>query len=90
VDKIRNLFVRSRESEAQFIVRALQKKMRLNMGEKTLLVALAHTFLHRECKSPSVEKKQKAAEMLSTVYRSILTPFLSFSHIPVKRVTKLA
>ena len=39
-DRVRQLLVSSRESEAQFIVRLLQGKIRINMGPKTVVVRI--------------------------------------------------
>jgi ATP-dependent DNA ligase len=44
-DRVRQLLVSSRESEAQFIVRLLQGKIRINMGPKTVVVRIT-TLIH--------------------------------------------
>ena len=43
-EKIKQMLVSAQEKEAQYIVRALQGKMRIGASEQTVLVALAHAF----------------------------------------------
>ncbi len=61
-------------SEAKFIVRFLEGKLRLGLAEKTVLVALAHAMVTYETekkgnKVPSSEQLAKGEEILKTVYR---------------------
>lgn len=61
-------------SEAKFIIRFLEGKLRLGLAEKTILVALAHAMVSHEAektgnKIPSSEQLAKGEEVLKTVYR---------------------
>ena len=61
-------------SEAKFIVRTLEGKLRLGLAEKTVLVALAHAMVVHETekkgnKVPSSEQLAKGETILKTVYR---------------------
>ena len=61
-------------SEAKFIVRFLEGKLRLGLAEKTVLVALAHAMVMHETdkkgnKVPSSEQLAKGEAILKTVYR---------------------
>ena len=61
-------------SEAKFIVRFLEGKLRLGLAEKTVLVALAHAMVIHETekkgtKVPSSEQLAKGESILKTVYR---------------------
>ena len=61
-------------SEAKFIVRFLEGKLRLGLAEKTVLVALAHAIVIYEAekkgnKLPSSENLAKGESILKTVYR---------------------
>ena len=47
VDIIKGIMVKCQGSEAKFIVRALQGKLRIGTAEQTVLVALAHSFALR-------------------------------------------
>lgn len=62
-------------SEAKFIIRFLEGKLRLGLAEKTVLVALAHAMVIHETeqkskKVPSGEKLAEGEAILKTVYRS--------------------
>ena len=61
-------------SEAKFIIRFLEGKLRLGLAEKTVLVALAHAMVIHETekkgnKLPSSEKLAEGEAVLKTVYR---------------------
>ncbi len=61
-------------SEAKFIVRFLEGKLRLGLAEKTVLVGLAHAMVIHETekkgnKLPSSEKLAEGEAILKTVYR---------------------
>ena len=61
-------------SEAKFIVRFLEGKLRLGLAEKTVLVALSHAIVAHEIerkgsKVPSSEQLAKGEAVLKTVYR---------------------
>ena len=61
-------------SEAKFLVRFLEGKLRLGLAEKTVLVALAHAVVIHETekkgnKLPSSEQLAKGESILKTVYR---------------------
>lgn len=61
-------------SEAKFIIRFLEGKLRLGLAEKTVLVGLAHAMVIHETekagsKFPSSEQLAKGEAILKTVYR---------------------
>lgn len=61
-------------SEAKFIIRFLEGKLRLGLAEKTVLVALAHAMVIHETeqkgnKLPSSEQLANGDSILKTVYR---------------------
>ena len=61
-------------SEAKFIIRFLEGKLRLGLAEKTVLVAIAHAMVMHETaqkgeKVPSSEKLAQGEAILKTVYR---------------------
>ena len=63
-------------SEAKFIVRFLEGKLRLGLAEKTVLVALAHAMVIHETakngkKVPSSEELARGEAILKTVYRYV-------------------
>lgn len=68
-------------SEAKFIIRFLEGKLRLGLAEKTVLVAIAHAMVMHETgqkgeKVPSSEKLAQGEAILKTVYRyAILDAF---------------
>ncbi|OJJ50567.1 hypothetical protein ASPZODRAFT_126455 [Penicilliopsis zonata CBS 506.65] len=63
-------------SEAKFIVRFLEGKLRLGLAEKTVLVALAQAVVAHEAavkgdKAPSAEKLAEGEAILKTVYSEL-------------------
>ena len=61
-------------SEAKFIIRFLEGKLRLGLAEKTVLVALAHAMVVHEAeqkgkKLPSSEQLARGESILKTVFR---------------------
>lgn len=60
-------------SEAKFIVRTLEGKMRLGLAEKTVVVAVAQAIIFHEMtlegKTPSTTDLAKAESILKTIYR---------------------
>ena len=63
-------------SEAKYIIRFLEGKLRLGLAEKTVLVALAHAVVTHEAESqgkklPAQEKLAEGEAILKTVYRYV-------------------
>ena len=62
-------------SEAKFIIRFLEGKLRLGLAERTVVVALAHAMVFHETaakggKVPSADELAKGEAILKTVFRS--------------------
>ena len=63
-------------SEAKFIIRFLEGKLRLGLAEKTVVVALAHAMVFHETaakgdKVPSADQLAKGEAILKTVFRLV-------------------
>lgn len=60
-------------SEAKFIIRALEGKMRLGLADKTVLISLAQAMVTHELsqdgKPPTTDKLAKGESILKSVYR---------------------
>ena len=84
-------------SEAKFIIRFLEGKLRLGLAEKTVLVALAHAMVIHETgmmgdKLPSSEQLAKGESILKTVYRYFSLhgkPFFFWKLTFLQRITEL-
>jgi DNA ligase-1 len=64
-------------SEAKFIVRTLEGKMRLGLADKTVLVSLAqamtyHDVMTKTNKAPTTEQLEKGERVLKNVYKYVL------------------
>ena len=81
-------------SEAKFIVRFLEGKLRLGLAEKTVLVGLAHAMVIHETekkgsKLPSSEKLAEGEAILKTVYRLATQGTMLFLLTGFQRIAKL-
>ena len=71
-------------SEAKFIVRTLEGKMRLGLADKTVLVSLAqamtyHDVMTKTNKAPTTDQLEKGERVLKNVYKYV---FYLFSNLP--------
>jgi DNA ligase-1 len=75
-------------SEAKYIIRFLEGKLRLGLAEKTVIVSLAQAVVAHEAakkgKVPSTSDIEKGESILKTVYRFVsltMTGYLSAAHM---------
>lgn len=76
VGLINKLLSSAQDTEAKYLVRGLEGKLRLGLQEKTLIVALSQAVVvheHEQAgkKAPSIEVMAKAEEMLKSVYSEL-------------------
>jgi DNA ligase-1 len=70
-------------SEAKFIVRTLEGKMRLGLADKTVLVSMAqamtyHDVMTKTNKAPTTEQLEKGERVLKNVYKYVPCHFSTF------------
>lgn len=72
-DKIRHLLVCCRESEAQFVIKMLQGKMRINLGPKSVVAGLSHAYAYAELgnKNPGDERLKKAVQLVNAAFSQL-------------------
>lgn len=65
-------------SEAKYLIRFLEGKLRLGLAERTVLVSLAQAMIcheaERDGKVPSTSEMEKAESILKEVYRFVTSP----------------
>ncbi|KAF0975816.1 hypothetical protein FDP41_005143 [Naegleria fowleri] len=73
VEKIKLLLVSAVDVEPMFIIRSLQGKLRIGLGEETVLIALSHAVLLSKKSKKSVDENDLkfAKETLKSVYSEI-------------------
>jgi DNA ligase-1 len=78
-------------SEAKYLIRFLEGKLRLGLAEKTVIVSLAQAMVAHEAaqkgKVPSTDDIAKGESILKTVYRYVLC-FLPKYHFTTDELTK--
>jgi DNA ligase-1 len=68
-DRIRSLLVACKEYESMYIIKALQGKMRINLGMKTVIAGLAHAFAYYESKGvPNEQLLAKSNKLLRAAF----------------------
>ncbi|KAL9654347.1 hypothetical protein ABK040_010376 [Willaertia magna] len=73
VEKIKLLLVSSTDVEPMYIIRSLQGKLRIGLGEETVLIALSHAVLLSKSNKKKIEDidLKNAKETLKSVYSEI-------------------
>ena len=71
IDKIQSLLISSRECEPLFLVRSLQSKLRIGLGEETVLTSISHSILLSKKEKITIEELKKSEEELKIVYSQL-------------------
>ena len=89
-EKVKQMLVSAQEKEAQYIVRALQGKMRIGASEQTVLVALAHAVALSEAeaaaaaggaKLPKLPKGEALQELLAAAEATVKQAFCELPNL---------
>uniref|UniRef100_A0A6B2KYI7 DNA ligase 1 n=1 Tax=Arcella intermedia TaxID=1963864 RepID=A0A6B2KYI7_9EUKA len=74
IDKVRSLIVQAKDFEATYIVKALQGKLRIQLGPKTIISSVAHALVISQAekgKKVSKEQLDKAYALLEQTYNQL-------------------
>ncbi|KAL0483085.1 DNA ligase 1 [Acrasis kona] len=66
--KIKTLLVSSRETEPQYIIRSLEGKLRIGLGEETVMASLSHAVTLHKDPNASTQKLKEAEEQLKVCF----------------------
>eukprot|EP01080_Neovahlkampfia_damariscottae_P002423 gene2423-3134_t len=71
IDKIQSLLISGRECEPLFLVRSLQSKLRIGLGEETVLTSISHSIILTNKEIINIEELKKSEEELKIVYSQL-------------------
>ena len=86
-EKVKQMLVSAQEKEAQYIVRALQGKMRIGASEQTVLVALAHAVALSEAEAAAaaggakLPKGEALQELLAAAEATVKQAFCELPNL---------